>query len=598
MQNDAGARATEEKVRSDVSVAAMSDHLNQFNTLFRDTGSDDERKAAEYVLRHLRSYGVESSILEFDSLISWPLEGSLHILDERGEVGESVKVRTRAFGAKTPPEGVVAELVFVPYQAPSNGATIHAYRALSGDYSGVDVRGKIVITMDGGPDGARRAEEHGAIGHVHIWPSDEAVIHEMIGSSVWGTPTLESAGRLPKIPLLGLDLTTGQRVAERAARGGVRVRIESDVRTEWFKVPLVTGYLPGSDSADYMLVAGHIDSWYEGITDNATGDVAILEMARVLARHRDVLKRGVRFCWWPCHSTGRYAGSAWYADNRFIDLKEHCVGYLNIDSPGVRETTVFDCRYNMAEVEHVTRDAIKELEDQDPEMGRPLRAADQSFIGIGIPSMAAFRMLEPDHPDRKAVGGCGGAWWWHSPEDTLDKADVNILAKDVELYLTMVLRMCAAGVLPYAFVASADDFAEQFERLRGAVGSSLDLSSLIDAATAFRAAAEALDMAPVAGERDRPARDDGLKRISRLVNPVLHTISGPYEMDWAMQMPILPALQPAARLAGLDPSSDEFRFLRTQMVRQLNRVEDALRAATRVARDLVERTPAGADATA
>ena len=58
---------------------------------------------------------------------------------------------------------------------------------------GLDVTGKVVVTMDGGPDGIRRAQERGAAGHIHIWPSDEAVIHEMIGTSVWGTPTPASA---------------------------------------------------------------------------------------------------------------------------------------------------------------------------------------------------------------------------------------------------------------------------------------------------------------------------------------------------------------------------------------------------------------------
>ena len=64
------------------------------------------------------------------------------------------------------------------------------------------------------------------------------------------------------------------------------------------RLPLATAEIPGTDgSGDFLLVGAHVDSWYEGITDNATGDAALIEMARVLAAQRDALRRGVRFCW-------------------------------------------------------------------------------------------------------------------------------------------------------------------------------------------------------------------------------------------------------------------------------------------------------------
>jgi hypothetical protein len=576
----------EQELRANVSAEPIQEHLNHFSTLFRDTGSEDEWKAARYVEEKLRSYGVDAEILEFDSLISWPLEGKLEVLDESGGVRESVFVRTRSFGAQTPPGGTVAELVFVPFQQPEKGAMIFAHRAAAGDYTGLDVRGKVVISMDGGPDGIRRAEERGAAGHIHIWASDEHVTHEMIGTSVWGTPTPQSAPRLPDIPVLGVNNAAGTRLADACAKGTVRVRVESNVRTEWFRVPLVTGFIPGTESDDFLLVGAHIDSWYEGVTDNATGDVALLEMARVLSPLRSKLRKGVRFCWWPGHSTGRYSGSTWFADNWFDVLNEHSLGYLNIDSPGVKGTTIFDCRYNMGEIEHITGAVIRELEGQEPNIRRPLRAGDQSFVGMGLPSMGAFRMLEVDHPDRKAVGGCGGAWWWHSPEDTLDKADAEILAKDVRIYVTMAARMCTPELIPYDFTPSGDDFVTHVTACREAAGDLLDLSSLLESAKAYRAAAEKLAATPVSGAGAVARRNQGLKRLSRIVNPALFSIDGPYEMDPALQLPVLPGLAPAARLRELDATSNDFHFLRTELVRQRNRINDALVRATRLAEAL------------
>ncbi|MER3438756.1 MAG: hypothetical protein C4346_14830, partial [Chloroflexota bacterium] len=111
-------------------------------------------------------------ILTFDSLISWPLDATLVVLGEQGEDVERIPVRTRSFSAATSPEGIEADLVYVPAAAPAPGAMIFTHRAIAGDYAGLDAAGKIVLTTDGGPDGVRRAQDRGAAGHIHIWPSD------------------------------------------------------------------------------------------------------------------------------------------------------------------------------------------------------------------------------------------------------------------------------------------------------------------------------------------------------------------------------------------------------------------------------------------
>ena len=573
----------EEALRDAVSAERLQAHLNRFDTLFRDSGTADERAAAEYIRDTLAAEGIRTQILTFDSLVSWPRAGTLHVLDADGNPQREITVRTRSFGAATAEGGVVAELIHVPFERPEPGAMIFSHRAVAGDYSGLDVRGKIVLSMDGGPDGIRRAEERGALGHIHIWPSDETVVHEMIGTSVWGTPTPDSAKRLPNIPVLGVTNADGEALAEECAAGSVQVRITSDVHTAWMELPLVIADIePGQPDGDgrFLLVGAHIDSWYEGITDNATGDASLIEMARVLHAQRDGLRHGVRFGWWPGHSTGRYSGSTWYADTAFADLREHCLGYLNIDSPGVRETEVWDCRYNMGEIEHITGAVVQALSGQVPNIRRPLRAGDQSFLGVGLPSMGAFRMLPADHPDRKAVGGCGGAYWWHSPEDTLDKADATILAEDTRIYVTMAARMCVPAVHPYDFRASAADFTTTLAELQQVIGDRFDLTTAIAAAKRYaNAAASVANAASTATPADAAHWNHTVLRVTRVINPALFTIDGPFEMDPALQLPVLPGLAPLRELATLEPSSSEARFLATALVRQRNRIVSALVAA-------------------
>jgi hypothetical protein len=288
----------------------------------------------------------------------------------------------------------------------------------------------------------------------------------------------------------------------------------------------------------------------------------------------------VRFCWWPGHSTGRYSGSTWYVDTHFRELRDHAVGYLNIDSPGVRESTIWDCRYNTGEIEAITAAVVEELSGQTPNIRRPLRAGDQSFLGVGLSSLGAFRMLPIDHPDRKAVGGCAGAYWWHSPEDTLDKADAAILADDTRIYVTLTARMCLPEVIPFDFTAAARDFLDHLAPLQETAGQHLDLGETLAAAERFKTTARLLAETSTS---DATAMNDGLKRLARVVNSALYTIDGPYEMDPALQLPVLPGLAPMRELATLDPATNEFQFLLTRLRRQKNRITDALLTAAELA---------------
>jgi N-acetylated-alpha-linked acidic dipeptidase len=571
------AASLEAAAQDAVEAQRLQRHLEHFSTLFRDSGTQDEQRAAGYLIQQLEESGFTPETHVFSSYISWPRDGYLRVQEENGSVAE-IPTRTRSFGGSTPPEGVKAELVFIPFEEPAKGEMIFSHRAVAGDYSGQDVSGKIVLTADGGPDGIRRAQERGALAHIHIWPSDEDAIHEMIATPVWGTPTTQTAGRIPAIPALGIKHLDGARLRERLKKSPVTVTVISNVETVWADLPLVVADIPGTETDKFLLVGSHIDSWYEGVTDNATGDAALLEMARVLNQHRGNLRHGVRFAWWPGHSTGRYSGSTWYADTYYMELRQRALGYLNIDSPGSRGATTWDCRYNCGEIEAVTARAVKELSGQEPNIRRPLKAGDQSFLGVGLPSLGAFRMLPVDHPDRKAVGGCGGGWWWHTPADTLDKADANVLAEDTRLYVIMTLRMCMPELHPYDFVPVADDFISRMEGYREAAAGQFDFEDALTRARTFRTSALALRQVLGKGGTEQTERFNKLHlRLSRLLNPVLFTITGPYEFDPALQMPVLPGLARTSELPML--SGNDYEFLKTETVRQRNRISDALQTA-------------------
>ncbi len=102
-----------------------------------------------------------------------------------GETPESVPCITHSMAAPTPPEGIVLELADVGGAAPA-------------DLAARAVTGKAVL-CDGlaMPSKAFRAEQAGAAAEIHVCGEH---LHEMITSTVGGSPSQDDFPLLPKIP--------------------------------------------------------------------------------------------------------------------------------------------------------------------------------------------------------------------------------------------------------------------------------------------------------------------------------------------------------------------------------------------------------------
>ena len=235
----------------------------------------------------------------------------------------------------------------------------------------------------------------GARGIVFISPGER--IHEGICTSIWGAPDLDTIHRKPSLPVVSIAKSAGEWLKGLAAAGPVTVNIKTQLDEGWRKCPVVVAEFTGSIEPErFVLLHGHIDSWHVGISDNATGNAAMLEVARVLARHRDKLKRSIRLAWWSGHSHGRYAGSTWYADNFALDLLENCLAHVNCDSPGTRDATAYRDVMWMQEFDDFCRLAIEDAIGVKPTGGRLIRAGDCSFSNLGVNS---FYMLLSSIPE-------------------------------------------------------------------------------------------------------------------------------------------------------------------------------------------------------
>lgn len=567
-----------------VNADRMMRDVEYLNTLERHAGTEDERKAFAYLAAECRAAGIEDvREYAFDAFLSFPIKGTLTVAGFG-----PVRTKTRAMAVSTDGKEIEGEIVFVP----TKGGTALFSGDGSHDYDDIDVRGKIVLSDRGRPDTILAAGKAGALAHIHYWASDEDAIHEQISTTIWGTPTPETIDRLPTIPSLGVTRADGLRLAEAARKGGLRGAFSTTVLTEWRRIPILVAHIPGAVSDDYALANGHVDSWYYGTTDNATGNASCLELARIAHAVRGELARGVRVAWWSGHSQGRYAGSAWYADFAWEDLHEHAIVNINIDSSGAKGATEYHDVTMAAETEALGRAVIRDLTGQDAEPERPTRAGDQSFWGPGVPSL--FMLLSNLPKERwAAVGGCGMNWWWHTEADTVETADRDVLARDTKVYAATLARLCGGAVLPFELAPAAREIDDLLANYEKQANDTFDLTPARQRAAADIAAAESLDarakaLTDAGASPDSPearAVVDAQKAVSRALVPLRYTAGDIFAHDAAMPAPALQQLRDIPRLAALPPGSDAARFLHTALVRKRNAVCHALRTAALAARN-------------
>jgi hypothetical protein len=581
-------RNPEQAVRKAVSAARLMEYTRGIARWVRMSGSEEEASAFDYIEDTLRGAGLDVHRYQHEALISWPGRASLEVA---GAPPQQVECITHAFAASTPPGGVESGVV----------------DAGSGDFDGAPVRGRTAL-VDGlaTPAKARAAEEAGCAGVIFINPPK---LHEMILSTVWGAPTPETLPHLPKIAAVSVREPDGAVLRARAREGDLRVRLQAVVDTRWRQTPLLVADLPGRDEDRYVLFSGHVDSWHHGAMDNGGANAVMLEMARVMSRRRTRLRRGIRFAFWSGHSHGRYSGSTWYADRYWDDLYRRAVLHLNIDSAGAVGAVVLSEAPTMAETWALAARCVKEVSGQDLEHRRISRMGDQSFWGIGLPSIFVELSTQPrGESTPSALAALGGTShsgglgeWWHTPEDTLDKIDRTHLHRDAQVYALILWRWCTAAVLPLDYQATAGEMREVLRGLQDAAGDTLDLTPPVDAVERLAGAAGRLNAAgeqlsaTLKGRGTRRQREAAaalnatLMRVGRALTPINYTAAGPFDHDRALPVQPIPVLQPATRLRSLPGGSHEYHALQTRLVRERNKVTHAIVVATEEIEHTLER---------
>jgi hypothetical protein len=336
--------AAAQRVRADVEFLA-SDLLEG-----RDTGSKGYDIGASYVASRFRAIGLTPGGNDASWYVDVPFRRAVHAGAPAAALvarGDSRALRSGIDFAARPSltqqqRAIDAPLVFA-------GHGISDTRLGIDDYAGLDVRGKIVVVLDGTPPGLPSeiaahlnsykqviAGEKGAAGLIQVSgtgsrPNFNLLAYYDRPVVDWVDPTGKTKSESTDIALVatvsrdvagqmfkaaGKDAS--QIFAAAGKAGAIRgfdipARFRLSDRMEWkdFTSPEVIGLLPGSDPAlkdQYVVLMGHLDhlgvktdtkpgqdAIYNGALDNAAGVATMLEAAREFIASGKPPRRSVLF---------------------------------------------------------------------------------------------------------------------------------------------------------------------------------------------------------------------------------------------------------------------------------------------------------------
>jgi hypothetical protein len=577
----------ESRVVEEISIEEPWALLEEFSDLERVSGSADERKAAAYLTDRLEALGVAHERYDPELYISQPHDAELRALGREFEPGPT---KTVSFAASGTVSGPVRDV------GSAGGDLLGSDDDPHEPYHDVgDLTGDIALTAAGSLSirAMNVLEAKGAAGIVAIHQHDREP-HNGIATPVWGgAPRLDEKGKIPDVPIVNVNRPDGETLREwTKSEAGLELELSTDLTTDWMACPVVIAEIEAgaAETEDFALLHGHYDSWYVGVTDNATGDAGLLELARTLDAHADELQRNLRVAWWPGHSTGRYAGSTWYAQQFALDLAEHCIAHMNMDSPGAKDATEYtDMSCWAPEANDLAGGAIEDIAGASHAEHHPHRAGDYSFDNLGITGLfmlsSNIPTAERERRGYHAVGGCGGnSNAWHLSTDTTEKAGEAELLRDIRVYAVSLLRILNADVLPFDHAYAVRRLVEHVEAYDDAAGEDFDFEPTLAELHALAPEIEAFQDAARENRIDAQIANETITSLSRVLTRLNLVQRGPFEQDPAVSRDPIPRLAPAKKFPILE--GDDVRFLRRQLQRQQNAIVRELREARELLPDI------------
>jgi hypothetical protein len=431
----------------------------------RRTGEEGNRVAANYIAKEFEQYGLKPVGDGGGYFQSFPFlqevkpgeKNALSIHSHSSTMKLIVKedFMPMSFSRDT---SVQAPMVFIGYGIAGDSLGYN-------DYTGVDVKNKIVVALRYTPEGDRpeskffkyaslmvkafTARERGASGIIFVMgPSDEEVPKLMS----FKYPDMADAGIAimtlkwnildSLFHLQGKDLRTVQKdiLANKKPQSFPIEQTEATMQASILKVygtsANIVGFLEGNDAKlknEILVIGAHMDhlgmggqgslapdtvAIHHGADDNASGTSGMLELAQYLSVQKSQLRRSVLFTAYSGEELGLF-GSSYYVNHPLFPL-DRTIAMINMDMIGrMKESTLVVEGMGTSPnweplMKQENSDSLK-LKFKPDGFG----PSDQSsFYGKDIPVLFFFTNLHDDY---------------HRPSDTWDKINAEGEQKVVRL---------------------------------------------------------------------------------------------------------------------------------------------------------------------
>ncbi|MBS3787350.1 M28 family peptidase [Candidatus Bipolaricaulota bacterium] len=378
----------------------------------RFSGTPQEREAAEYVKGKLEEYKLDNPTLESFDILGW----------KRGETHLSLHCASE----------IELDCIALPYSPSKNveAEIVDLGYGLEEDFE-ENVEGKIVLVNNETPEYKGRTVHRGEKYLQAVEGGASAFVYQ--NTTPGNLPSTGSLGsnKLGPIPGIAISKETGDKIRRISSDGEIQkasisVKAESGNSTSQNVYASVSG--DNNKKKSEILLGGHLDGHdiSPAAEDNASGTTTLLEVARVLSKHRDLLGSKIRFVSFGSEEMG-LVGSKEYTKAHNLD---NINLMINMDGVGVaREPKVITCKtdYIPGLVDKVSSYLHYPLDIED--YISPL-SDHWSFLRKGVPVCYLF-------PNSKT----SGRGWSHTPMDTLDKVKVKDVKESAMIVALLLIEL-------------------------------------------------------------------------------------------------------------------------------------------------------------
>lgn len=467
----------------------------------RGTGTAGHEKAAAYVIGQMQAMGLKPGGTDgyrqpvaFVEQVVQAASSSAALVGATGETVLAVPGDLIFSGGGGPvPERIDAPMVFAGYG-------LHLPEVGHDDFAGLDLKGKIVVVLSGGPadiSGALKSHarserahwlaQQGAVGLIALVTPGQVEIPWVRRVALAGAPALyfqDAALRDTTTPFLNAQVDpaksallfagSGQDYGAIAAAADasapvasfpLALRMKAQVAATRRDVtsPNIIAVMPGSDpklAKEYVVLSAHLDGYgvgtpikgdaiYNGAFDNASGVASLIEIARALKAGKVKPKRSILFAFVTAEEKG-LLGARYFARRPTVPRKS-IVADLNFDMalPIFPLTSVTPVGYEHSSLGMDAQVVSAQMNlpitrDPFPDRNVFIRSDQYAFIREGIPALFfkyGFKAGTPEAEVEKAWR----ANIYHSPFDDINQPVMPEQSARLNDYVTAVTLRVANG---------------------------------------------------------------------------------------------------------------------------------------------------------